>query len=212
MSRPVASGPASPRPRAEHLGPQARRPLVLDAALVVWSQNGHRGTTMSAVAEQARVSKPVVYECFPTKDAMLLALLDREEKRLFRAAVSSLPREPTDPRQDLTGAFTAFFVAVQEHPLSWRVIFDAQHSVPTEVGARYRAARAQVVEQVAVLLQLAGLRTATMDDPEALLAAEHCVGLAELGAGKLLADDEPVHWSPQTLSRVLTDLVLDGIG
>ncbi|RYI99905.1 MAG: TetR/AcrR family transcriptional regulator, partial [Actinomycetales bacterium] len=52
------------RPRAAHLGPEARRPLVLDAALQVWNDLGAAGVTMAAVAEQAQVSKPVLYECF----------------------------------------------------------------------------------------------------------------------------------------------------
>src|SRR5690349_23093910 len=76
--------------RAAHLGPAVRRPLVLDAALAVWAEHGYRGTTMAAIAAQAKVSKPVLYECFDTKDAVLRALLDREEDRLMRATQQAL--------------------------------------------------------------------------------------------------------------------------
>ncbi|MGH3996263.1 MAG: helix-turn-helix domain-containing protein, partial [Pseudonocardiaceae bacterium] len=63
------------RARAAHLGPERRRPLILDAALEVYVQQGYRGTSMQAVADAAGVTKPVVYECYPNKDELLLALL-----------------------------------------------------------------------------------------------------------------------------------------
>ncbi|MGH3832803.1 MAG: helix-turn-helix domain-containing protein, partial [Pseudonocardiaceae bacterium] len=63
------------RARAAHLGPERRRPLILDAALEVYVERGYRGTSMQAVADAAGVTKPVVYECYPNKDQLLLALL-----------------------------------------------------------------------------------------------------------------------------------------
>src|SRR5919206_3162408 len=84
----------SGRVRAAHLGPERRRPLILDAALEVYVEHGYKGTSMQAVADAAGVTKPVVYECFPNKDELLLALLDREEQRLMDAITESLPNNP----------------------------------------------------------------------------------------------------------------------
>src|SRR2546421_12720937 len=84
-----------PRARAAHLGPERRRPLVLDAALREFVAHGYRGTSMEAIAEAAKVSKPVVYECYPSKEKLFRALLEREERKLGEAVASSLPRRPS---------------------------------------------------------------------------------------------------------------------
>src|SRR2546423_15524785 len=79
------------RARAAHLGPERRRPLILDAALEVYVERGYKGTSMQAVADAAGGNKPGVYECFPNKDELLLALLERGERRLLGAITESLP-------------------------------------------------------------------------------------------------------------------------
>src|SRR3954447_6330579 len=79
------------RPRAAHLGPERRRPLMLDAALKEVVQHGYRGTSMDAIAEAAGLSKPVVYECYPSKEKLFRALLEREEQRLGEAVAAPLP-------------------------------------------------------------------------------------------------------------------------
>ena len=69
----------------------------------------------------------------------------------------------------------------------------------------------------AILQENLELRTAVMDPADVLLTAEHCVALAELGAGRLLRDDASGDagssgWTPDALARSLTTLVLDGVG
>src|SRR3954453_302683 len=79
---PVEQPPVN-RKRAAHLGPERRRPEVLDAALGLFLEHGYDGTSMQAIAERAGVTKPVVYACFPGKDELLWALLTREEERIL---------------------------------------------------------------------------------------------------------------------------------
>src|SRR5689334_6310711 len=71
------------RKRAAHLGPERRRPEVLDAALKLFIRSGYDGTSMQAVTDQAGVTKPVVYACFDSKDELFRALLRREEERIL---------------------------------------------------------------------------------------------------------------------------------
>src|SRR5947208_14246487 len=71
------------RKRAAHLGPERRRPEVLDAALKLFLKGGYDGTSMQAVADEAGVTKPVVYACFDSKDQLFRALLRREEDRIL---------------------------------------------------------------------------------------------------------------------------------
>ena len=66
------------RSRAEHLGPERRRPQVLDAALSIAAEHGLAGVTMATVSQRMGVSRPVVYDCYPGRGEVLVALLDRE--------------------------------------------------------------------------------------------------------------------------------------
>lgn len=54
---------------------------ILDGALKVFAEAGYSGTTMDAVAAAAGLSKPTLYQYFPSKDelfqAMMLGLRDR---------------------------------------------------------------------------------------------------------------------------------------
>ena len=104
---PTAPSKGTPRrKRAAHLGPERRRPLVLDAAYDLFIENGFEGTSMDAIAAAAGVSKPVVYDCFTSKDELFTAMLDREEERILVETGEALadhrhrrrPRGNLDPR------------------------------------------------------------------------------------------------------------------
>src|SRR5919109_761269 len=91
-----------PRKRAAHLGPERRRPQVLDAALGLFIEHGYEGSSMDAIARQAGVSKPVVYACFPSKDELFRALLAREEERILAEIQAAFAQgQPSDPEQTL---------------------------------------------------------------------------------------------------------------
>src|SRR5918995_7044291 len=106
------------RKRAAHLGPERRRPLVLDAAYALFIENGFEGTSMDSIAAAAGVSKPVVYDCFASKDELFTAMLDREEERVLREteAALSTPGGATDPEGALIRGFEAFLTAVVDSP------------------------------------------------------------------------------------------------
>lgn len=69
---------AEPRARAQRMAPEARRLLILDSAEKLVAARGVARITLEAVAEAAKVSKPLVYKYFPSIDALVEALLQRE--------------------------------------------------------------------------------------------------------------------------------------
>jgi AcrR family transcriptional regulator len=209
MSRVETSGGGTTR--AAHLGPAVRRPLVLDAALAVWDREGYRGTTMAAIAAEAGVSKPVLYECYANKDDALRALLDREEERLMSATQAALEvGDPTDFRGTVAAAYEAFFVAVLAHPVSWRVVVDAQRVMPAEIQNRYRKARAAFVEQIAGLVRERSPRGSGLTVAEARVLASSLASLAEDNASLLLRQEPgPDAWTPASLADFVTRVALD---
>ncbi|MDX6276695.1 MAG: hypothetical protein QOJ72_823 [Nocardioidaceae bacterium] len=202
---------AEPGVRAAHLGPELRRPLVLDAARAVWEEHGHRGTTMALIAKQAGVSKPVLYACYDDKDQVLRALLDREEQRLIAAVQEALPQslDLDDIDGVMRAAYEAFFTAALSNPASWRVVFEAQR-IDDEIGERIVKARAMFVEQLQTLVAhyFAGQR-ADLDPRESRLFAENLIALGENNAAMLLNQTDG-GWNAADLADSITRFVLQG--
>ena len=198
-------------PRAAHLGPAVRRPLVLDAALAVWDAEGYRGTTMAAIAAKAGVSKPVLYECYANKDDVLRALLDREEGLLMSATQAALPVDDTRGlRATVEAAYEAFFEAVLAHPVSWRIVVDAQRVMPAAIESRYHQARELFVGQIAELVRRLTPGGDELTEPETLVLASNFASLAEDNASLLLRQQPgPDAWTPASLARFVTRVALD---
>ncbi len=199
------------RARARHLGPERRRPLVLDAAFSVFLERGYEGTSMEAIAETAGVTKPVVYACYASKDDLFRALFRREEERIL-AEIGSAIREPDDP-DDVEGTlvegFTALLRAVARSPRAYRFIFLGEGGASAAAARRIRRGREIQVETLADLARRwLEARGEAADDAEARLIAHAIVALAEAGARTLLSDSGT--WTPQSLGRALARFAAAG--
>lgn len=140
------------RGRAPHLGPERRRPQVLDAALKMTATDGLRAVNMESIAAAIGVTKPAVYACYASREELLGALLDREEARLFAGVMAALPPsvDLTDPERLMTDGFQALLKVVVDHTDSWRLLLAAEGD--PGVGQRYRENRKRVAARVAFLM------------------------------------------------------------
>jgi AcrR family transcriptional regulator len=207
-NRPVRGG----RARAAHLGPERRRPLILDAALEVYVEHGYRGTSMQAVADAAGVTKPVVYECFSNKDELLLALLDREERRLMDAITESLPRNLVSDNVEavLAAGLTAFLTGAGQAPNSWRVVFDSGFSSGSVVAERVRRVREMVVGQLRELVRQYMVLGGVDDiDRKAPVVAELITSVCESCARMLVLEHHP--WTAPELATYVARILARGL-
>lgn len=88
------------------LSPERRKEQIIEVAAGHFSRDGVADASMSAIARDAGVTRPLVYHYFSGKSALLEAVLRREADRLL---VSTAPSEGLSPRQNLERALTAFF-------------------------------------------------------------------------------------------------------
>src|SRR5256885_5440163 len=185
--------PPPQRERAAHLGPERRRPLVLDAAFELFLEHGYDGTSMDAVARAAGVTKPVVYDCFASKEELFTALLRREETRVLGQIAAALPRgaDRDDPELVLGDALTAFLRAVADSPEAYRVILLGEGGTNAAVARHIRAGRRDQVNAITVLVTewLRRHRPGVDAEGSAPLVAHALVGVAEAGARALLTED-----------------------
>lgn len=128
----MTSTPASKQsrlPRAE------RRVQLLAAAHTVFASRGYHAAAMDDIAEAARVSKPVLYQHFPGKRELYLALLDSELDGLQEALVSAV-RDAEDNKDRVTDTIRAFFDYVAKDSSAHRLVFSSDLANDAEVAGR----------------------------------------------------------------------------
>ncbi|HEY7048598.1 MAG TPA: helix-turn-helix domain-containing protein [Jatrophihabitantaceae bacterium] len=90
--------------------PQISRDAVLEAAERLATRHGADALTMRRLAVELGVSPMALYRHVPDKDALLVALLDRQVAVLHR------PRLPRDPRARLAVIFRWLYDGLDDRP------------------------------------------------------------------------------------------------
>ncbi len=195
----------APRARAAHLGPERRRPLILDVAFRLFLEQGYKGTSMEAIAHAAGVTKPVIYACFASKAELFGALLDREEQRMFAQFGAALATGAglEDLQAMLTAGFTAMLQAVSDTPETYRIALLGEGDANALIDARLRRGREQLVAQLTEAARnwLAGGIPEQRLDRTAQFVGHTLAGIGDAGLRMMLAT--PDRWTPQTLGRAL---------
>jgi AcrR family transcriptional regulator len=160
-----------------------RRAQLLDVARRVFGNSGFHAVSMETVAKEAGVTKPILYDHFPSKKDLYLALIDADLAVLHeevRAALDS----PKGNRERIRASFQAYFDFVDEHAEGFRLLM--QETVGAEVEFRDRVAevRDRILAEVAELI---------VRESKGLLDRVHAeiVALALIGMVETVAQREP---------------------
>jgi AcrR family transcriptional regulator len=210
----MSASPSAPAPRARatHLGPERRRPQILDVAFELFLERGYKGTSMEAIARAAGVTKPVIYACFAGKAELFGALLDREEQRMFAqfGAAFATGAEPGDLESMLVAGFTALLKAVSDTPETYRVALLDGGDADARIDARIRRGREQLVAQLTALVRhwLERRGPARGLDAAAQFAAQTLAGVGDAGLRMMLAS--PDRWTPEALGQALGQFAAAG--
>lgn len=177
--------------RAPRLAAEVRREQALDAALAVILRGGYAAVNMEAVAREMAVAKPVVYSAWGDLPSLLVALLDREERRAFGQLAEALPGLPGASRGVVLEAWLGrVAAAVHAHPDTWRVMLLPADSAPVQVRQRVDEGRRVVLAQAGALLG-----PLLPPDVDAELAAHALLAVAEQLGRLMLAD--PAAYPPE---------------
>lgn len=190
------------RGRAEHLGPDRRRPQVLDVALDIAAHQGLADVTMGTIARRLGVTRPVVYACYPGRGEVLAALLDRETNVVLSSLLELLPPERTGSIEQLfVDGFHALHSTVRERPASWRIIFAADPDpvlTAAIAGGRERL-RGQLATALRPLLQ----RWQVADVEVALpILVEVFLAICEAAVRKMLAEEGEADGDSELVAEV----------
>jgi len=150
--------PRKRRPYAPRVPIAERREQLLDAALAVIVSDGYDRVSIDAIAKRADVARSVVYGAFENLDALLTALLDRQQVWAFGRLFETIPSVPDlrDPVVFVSEAVRRMSAMLREDPDTWRLILLTPGNMPTVVRDRIEADRErfrlQVEEWISIVL------------------------------------------------------------
>ena len=195
----MVTATSATRPRGTRLPRLARRRQLLDAAMEVFVARGYHAAAMDEIAERAGVSKPVLYQHFPGKQELYLALLDESVETLIGAVADAI-RSTTDNRQRVTATFTAYFEYVAEHSGTFRLVFESDFTSEPAVRARLAEADRVCADLISQVIK----EDAGLADDEAYLLSIGLLGMAQVSARYWLStgDAIPREAAEQLVSRL----------
>lgn len=125
----IKSEPKSRLPRDE------RRAQLLVAALEIFTASGYHAASMDEIAERASVSKPVLYQHFPSKLDLYLAVLDLHIDSLVFAIQKAIA-STRDNRNRVKATIEAYFGFIEGEGEAFRLLFESDMSGEPQVRER----------------------------------------------------------------------------
>jgi AcrR family transcriptional regulator len=165
------------KPGSARLPRPARRLQLLGAARDVFVAQGYHAAAMDEIAERAGVSKPVLYQHFPGKLELYLALLDASAEELLGILQDALS-STTDNRQRVPATCKAFYDYVAGADETFRLVFESDLSNEPAVRVRLDKVMSDITDIISRFIA----EDAGVSDTEA-----HLLGMALVGMGQVSA-------------------------
>jgi len=176
----------------------ARREQVLEIAQELFATQGYHHVSMDDIADQALVSKPVLYRHFPSKLDLYLAVVDRGGEALVSAVSEALEPvsggavEAGDGKAVVHALVRAYFGYVESAGQSASLLFESDVTRDDDVRARVESASAETARHISdVLEHYTGLPHEHNE-----LVATALVGMAQVAASARHRGDGPYATMP----------------
>jgi AcrR family transcriptional regulator len=198
---------AEPRKRPRQRRSRETVTRILDASARIFGARGYRSTTTNEIAEAAGVSIGSLYQYFPNKDALLVALAERhveDASAAFADRLADLGRQaPALPV--VARELVSLAVEVNAEPSLGRLLFDEAPRTP-EVRRRLDALVSGIAAAVADILRRAGAGGA---DPE--VRARLLVAMVDSAVHEVVLRVDPASTRDEATGE-LVELLLHGLG
>ena len=165
------------RPRGGRLPRRERRAQLLSSALEVFVAQGYHAAAMDDIAERAGVSKPVLYQHFPGKLELYLALLETSCDAIIANCGAAL-ESTHDNKQRVAAAIDAFYEYVAGDTGAFRLVFESD--LTNEPAVRGQIER--VTNECANLIAAVIHDDTGLPGPASRLLAVSLVGMAQVSA------------------------------
>lgn len=190
--------------RTQRMPREARRRQLLQAAHEVFVGNGYHGASMDDIADVAKVSKPVLYQHFPGKRELYLALLDSHladfSRRLDEAIQST-----DDNRQRVFATINTYYQYIKSESQAYRLIFESDVLSDPLIAARIEEFNNNLATSISKVV----VKDTELSEAEGLLAGRALAGLSQVSARYWATGDDSV--DQQTAVDLVSRLAWRGI-
>ena len=112
-----------------------RRAQLLTAALEVFTTAGYHSAAMDEIADHANVSKPVLYQHFPSKLELYLAVLDLHIDSLVFAIQKAIASNRENSSR-VAATVEAYFGFIDSEGEAFRLLFESDMNLEPQVRER----------------------------------------------------------------------------
>jgi len=164
-----------------------RRASLLDAASLVFTTKGYHAAAMDDIAEAGGVSKPVLYQHFPSKLDLYLALLDASCDSLVEVVRDALATNQHNADR-VVATMGAFYAFVSSSSGEFRFVFESDLTSDAAVQERLW----RVNEEIADLIASVIVEDTALPPEQSKLLAISLVGTAQVSARYWVSSDNPI--------------------
>jgi AcrR family transcriptional regulator len=191
--------------RGTRLPRTARRVQLLGAAQEVFVQVGYHAAAMDDIADKAGVSKPVLYQHFPSKLELYLALLDQRSADLIEAVRGALA-STHDNKQRVEATIAAYFEFVDRDGAPFRLVFESDLTNEPAVRERVDRVNMQCAEAIAEVIA----EDTALPPEQATLLGTALAGMAQVTARYWLTGNGNI--PREEAARLVAQLSWRGLG
>jgi AcrR family transcriptional regulator len=182
-----------------------RRAQLLDAANDVFTTKGYHAAAMDDIADVAGVSKPVLYQHFPSKLELYLDLLDLSCDRLVEVVQEALA-STDDNAERVVATMGAFYEFVSSSSGEFRFVFESDLTGDGEVQKRLWRVNNEIADAIAEVIS----EDTALPPEQAKLLGISLVGIAQVSA-RYWVSAGPDKVSLETAKQLVSSLSWRGI-
>ena len=161
-------------------GPE-RREQLLQVARRVFGRGGFHQVSMDTVAKEAGVTKPILYDHFPSKKELYLSLIEDDLAVLHQKVRTAIDSSPGN-RERIRASFEAYFGFVDEHAEGFRILMQEAIGADRDFQERISLVRDDILKEVTEVIERESRGNLTQGD--ARVVALGLIGMVETVAQK----------------------------
>jgi AcrR family transcriptional regulator len=190
--------------KSNRLPRDERRAQLLVAALEVFTGAGYHSAAMDEIADRANVSKPVLYQHFPSKLDLYLAVLDLHIDSLVFAIQKAIASNRENSAR-VAATVEAYFGLIDSEGEAFRLLFESDMNVEPQVRERLNRMTYDCAAAVSAVISI----DTGLGKEESMMLAVGIIGTVQTTARHWLDRDGKI--DRQRATELVMNLIWRGI-